>query len=451
MECSDASTSTSSICTMSARQACDKNIGASQVPRELSHSPSPRSSSLPSPTDSPPDSISSLPSIGSSFFFSSAAASPPHSHAHSEHAKDTTQGLIIPSLTLPEPLPQPTQYGKTLGDIRLLIIWDGEEDRDIVSSLLLDDNDDVVDHGIWEDTGEGSVLLASTDWIEHRDPHGLEKFEPARNVEIVARRKAHASCSTLLSLIHTPFHSLLGMIAPHCQPSAALTSFIASPSTPIYTALIVLSKSAPSLAENDLIDALTPHVPVIVLRYGLDQTRFPPRPHMSSFCPTSASALRHGLFRSPETLSSLRYEAAERFLHWREVERAVESIRAAHRETAIHLSEKQPSWDKEKWEAEWESRLSHDVATRSREDTITIRPIDTVRQPPPPVIDPLHFSSLVSFSFSLFGPAKARIRHSLSKFTQKLSDNQVRIALVGSFCVGIGVGWILSNGSGTGV
>jgi len=29
------------------------------------------------------------------------------------------------------------------------------------------------------------LLRASTDWVEHRDAHGLEKFEPIRNVEIL--------------------------------------------------------------------------------------------------------------------------------------------------------------------------------------------------------------------------------------------------------------------------
>ena len=185
MECSDALTSTSTIHPLNSRQESVDCMS----PRagEPSHSPLLHSSGLPSPTDSPPDSISSLPSIGSSFFFSSAAASPPQSHPHSDHARDTTQGLIIPSLSLPEALPPPTQYGKTLGDIRLIIIGDGAEDHDFVSSLLLDDNEDVVDRGTWEDTSDGSFLCASTDWIEHRDPHGLEKFEPARNVEIVTR------------------------------------------------------------------------------------------------------------------------------------------------------------------------------------------------------------------------------------------------------------------------
>ncbi|KAI6145178.1 hypothetical protein BKA82DRAFT_4170674 [Pisolithus tinctorius] len=442
MDNSDILTSTSTLRVPNAQREHDgSNVVAGSQASGISQSSSPRSSYLPSPTDSPPDSISSLPSIGSSFFFSSAAASPPHSHPHSDHARDSTQGLIIPSLTLPTALPQPTQYGKTLGGIRLFITGEGADDHDLVSSLLLDDNEDVVDPGIWEETNEGSVLRVSTDWVEHRDPHGLEKFEPSRNVEIVTRKVSNASA--VLPIIHSPFYALLEIIDPHCQPSATLISLIASPHVPIYTAFVILSKSAPSAEEDNLIDALATHVPVIVFRYGLDRTRFPSRPHMSSFCPSSASALRNGLFRSPETLLSLRYEAAERFLHWREVERAVESIHTSNREIAHRFLASAPSWDKAKWQAEWESRLSHDVATRSREDTVTSRPVNMVHRPVPSMVDPLHFSSLIAFSFSLLNPAKARVMNSVSTFMQLVSDCQVRIAMVGSFCIGVGVGWML--------
>ncbi|KIJ64686.1 hypothetical protein HYDPIDRAFT_47689, partial [Hydnomerulius pinastri MD-312] len=311
--------------------------------------------------------------------------------------------------------------------------------------LFLDDNEDVVDAGTWEDTSDGSMLRASTDWIEHRDAHGLEKFEPSRNFEIVTRHNGQFNVSVALSvlpIIHSPFHSLAEIIDQRCQPSIALANLIASPWTPLYTALIILSKSAPSSDEDTLIDTLAPHIPVIVLRHGLDQSRFPSRPHMSAFRPSSALVLRNGLFRSPETLSSLRYEAAERFLRWREVERAVESIGASHRETAHYISEKAVVWDKAKWEAEWEIRLSQDVSTRAREDTVTTPP-NRVIGPPAPCIDPLHLSSLLSFSLSLLDPARARLQKSVSKFLEKLSDGQVQLAMMGSLCIGIGIGFML--------
>ncbi|KAH0831225.1 hypothetical protein J3R83DRAFT_13806 [Lanmaoa asiatica] len=436
---SPVSTSTFTIRTLLPRQ--DHHVSSISSATSASQPSSPRSSALPSPPDSPSESISSLPSVGSSFFFSSAAASPPHSHPQSDHARESTQGLIIPSLTLPEALPRPTQYGKTLGDIRLLVIGDAVEDHTLVASLLLADNDDVVDGGDWEAASDGFVLRASTDWIEHKDAHGLEKFEPSRNVELIVRHNIQGDPSSLLPTIHSPFHSLLEIVDQRCQPSVALANLVASPWTPLYTALIILTDAGPSDTENDLIDTFAPHIPVIVLRHGLDQTRFPSRPHMSSFRPSSSSALRNGLFRSPETLSSLRYEAAERFLRWREVERAVENIAASHRETAHYIVEKPQGWDKAKWEAEWEIRLSQDVATRTRENTITTRS-DAI-SPPIPCVDPLHLSSLLSLTLSLLEPVRDRFHKGMARAWAKLSDVEARVALLGSFCIGVGIGLMI--------
>lgn len=139
---------------------------------------SPRSSALPSPPDSP-DSTSSFPSLSSSFFVSSAAASPPHPQPHDE----SVQGLVIPSLTLPSALRQPTVHGRTLGDVRLIILGGSGGE---LKEALLDTNEDVVDIGSPElIQPEGLVrTLASTDWVDHRDPHGLDKFEPMNNIEL---------------------------------------------------------------------------------------------------------------------------------------------------------------------------------------------------------------------------------------------------------------------------
>ena len=193
--------------------------------------------------------------------------------------------------------------------------------------------------------------------------------------------------------------------------------------------------TGPSTSEDGHIDLLTPHIPVILMRHGPDHTHFPSRPHMSSFRPHSAAALRSGLFRSPETLSSLRYEAAERFLRWREVECAVEGINACHRET-VSLSVNEPSWNKAKWEAEWESRLSQDVATSCERE-------NTARDQAQQCFDPLHLSSLISFSVSLFGPARGKLSRSISAFVDKLADSQVRMVMVGSLCLGIGIGMMI--------
>lgn len=209
---------------------------------------SPRSAALPSPPDSPApsmtDSMSSFPSVGSSFFFSSGAASPHHTHAHRgtaggggrrrtqysvsdpESGVDPMHALIIPSLSLPAPVPQPTAHGQTLGEITLLLVGNAERGRSGARALaeFLADADDVVDVCDWEDfdgdggddesegkadahVGETSdydqkkgvrrrnarVLHASTDWLEERDLHGLERYEGRKNVAFVELEDIHDS------------------------------------------------------------------------------------------------------------------------------------------------------------------------------------------------------------------------------------------------------------------
>lgn len=180
----------SSSSGFSVRTIRDAHLPPIDTSTGVSQSSSPRSSVLPSPPDSP-DSISSSPSLSSSFFFSSAAASPPHVHAHIEQDREPAQGLIIPSLTLPAALRQPTPYGKTIGDVRLLV-FGGSNTSASIAGILLDDNEDVVDVAPPEATHDGHIVRASTDWAEHRDAHGLENFEPAHNVEILDVSK-HAS------------------------------------------------------------------------------------------------------------------------------------------------------------------------------------------------------------------------------------------------------------------
>jgi len=176
MDCA-ISTSTSTI------RALQAPVDTS-APGVLSQPSSPRSSALPSPPGSP-DSISSFPSLSSSFFFSSAAASPPHLHSHHDHSRDSTQGFIIPSLTLPSALHRPTTYGKTLGDVRLLVLSSDEASSSTLLSMILEGNEDIVDVSASESTEYGTITRASTDWIEHGDAHGLERFEPSHNVEIL--------------------------------------------------------------------------------------------------------------------------------------------------------------------------------------------------------------------------------------------------------------------------
>ena len=143
--------------------------------------PSSPVSALPSPPDSPSGgSVSSLPSIGSSFFNSSAAASPPHINAPNGPPEDYAMRLVIPSLSLPAALPHPSPYGQTLGDLRLLILGSKGIGKTTLVNLLLESNDDIVHVSGWE----GNVLTASTDWLDHEDNVGSEKYEPAQNVQI---------------------------------------------------------------------------------------------------------------------------------------------------------------------------------------------------------------------------------------------------------------------------
>jgi hypothetical protein len=80
---------------------------------------------------------------------------------------------------------RPTTHGQTLGDLRILVLGSKGDGKSFFSGLLLEDNEDVIEIGQWEEAEYGRVLRASTDWVEHQDGDGLENFEPTRNVEIV--------------------------------------------------------------------------------------------------------------------------------------------------------------------------------------------------------------------------------------------------------------------------
>lgn len=77
-----------------------------------------------------------------------------------------------------------------------------------------------------------------------------------------------------------------------------------------------------------LLDSLSRHIPIILLPLPRTRVHFslPANSNLSVFRSRTPIALRAGLFRSPETLAALRVEAAERFLGWREVERAVRGV-----------------------------------------------------------------------------------------------------------------------------
>ncbi|KAI0258572.1 hypothetical protein BC834DRAFT_910918 [Gloeopeniophorella convolvens] len=428
----------SSIGSVSSRTIRDLHLAPIDT-AGTSQPSSPRSSALPSPPDSP-DSISSFPSLSSSFFFSSAAASPPHTHTHLEQDRELAQGLVIPSLTLPSALRQPTPYGKTAGDLRLLVLGSADTSASSIAAVLLDGNEDIVDVGPSEVTPHGPVLRASTDWVEHRDAHGLEKFEPTHNVEVLdVSRHAYNGEHTddaiarILSIVHEPFREVLDAIDPTCPPSALLANLVSSPSTPLYTALIVLSPTI-TLRDRAIIDGLGAHIPVVLLSStGVTRSRLP----VSAFRPSSTHTLRMGLFHSPETLSLLRSEAADRFLRWREVERAVRSVQESR---ADMQREHAVAWDKAAWESEWDATLSRDVARRLRDGTITARPsYASTKVPPcaPPPLDPFRLPSLMALTLSLIAPLKDSIGQ------VSLSGKRLGVVLVGTLCAGVGIGLAL--------
>ncbi|KDR72540.1 hypothetical protein GALMADRAFT_270524 [Galerina marginata CBS 339.88] len=533
--------------------------GLNNVPRAPS-SPPMHAFVLPSPPDSPGptsspsiDSVSesSLPSVSSSFFFSSSApgspgrshpSSYPSSHPHSDHDHDhdheigrhhtrNEQGLIIPSLTLPDTLRRPTPFGQTLGNLRVLVLGAQGAGKSFLTGLLLEDNEDVVDVGTWEDWhgggdgafGYGKVLRASTDWAEQQNVFGLDRYEPSKNVEIVELpgyshdADVNELITRLKAIIETPFRTVNDFLHPDTQPSATVVNMLAAATSPFYTALVFLLPAQPTPLDREIISSLSKHIPLIPL----------PRLHgphrglghgsaskLSEFRPASAVALRSGLFHSPETVALLREEAVDRFLRWREVERAVEGIwEGSHK---VHLRKRSMSggrigrklgekewgrsqigsfgsdaeggepqapkaekWSKARWEAQWMASHSQEVATRMREGTITERSVKRDRKssaelfkgdhgekqnlgpdsgstdPESPRLpqerqdghehahmpfDPLHLPSLLMFSVSIVGPLRRRVTDSVWGMADALGETRVKVALVGGFCLGLGLG-----------
>ncbi|KAI0819913.1 hypothetical protein BC628DRAFT_1423432 [Trametes gibbosa] len=375
------------------------------------HPPSPLSAYQSEPGSPSGDSVSSFPSVSSSFLFSSGPASPPHLRQPSEpdsELGDSTSGLVIPSLTLPSPSRKPTPYGQTLGELRLLVLGPKGADASAIVSQLVDENEDVVEVGLWEDDpSENGItrgkrkasLRVSTHWIEHRDAHGLERIEPARNVEIIELpsydpySEVENIAEHILPVIHSPFHRVLDILNREHPPSGAVAHLLSSSSSPLYTALILLACPSPLSAEKALIDSLSPHIPIVVLpttssniiHHSLPNVSYEVSSrHLSSFRPTSVDALRTGLFRTPSTLAALRAEAAARFLRWREVERAVERVhqgiytsttsqrsamktpKPPHTQCDASTTDTKGWWDKGIWEAQWEGELSQEVALHLR-------------------------------------------------------------------------------------
>lgn len=311
--------------------------------------------------------------------------------------------------------------------------------KSFLTKLLLEDNEDVVDEGVWEDGEYGKVVRASTDWIDRRDAHGLEKFEPARNVEIHELPGYEYTDNELImhikSVIQTPFCAVSDILDPSCDPSTASTNLVSSAYTPLYTALILLVSTNSSI-ERTLITELSNYIPIIVLPHVDHDDDI--SPSISSFRPSSPIALRQGLFRSPATLLTLRSEAADRFFRWREVSYLTDGIRAQRQR---QFSTRNEAWK----DKDWEASLSYDVAKRLMDldgkHKTKAAGFDESSEPDLPCfgvpgLDPLHFTSLFVFSISMLGPLQRRARSFLSGWN-------VCVALVGGFCIGLGIGILL--------
>ncbi|KAH8112844.1 hypothetical protein DFH11DRAFT_1689732 [Phellopilus nigrolimitatus] len=473
--------------------------------------------SLPSPPDSPsldPYDDADVDSL--SVFFSSGAGSP-HSHPHSgaashphsgqlrhlhlhdhDHGHDT--GLIIPSLTLPHALDQPTPYGQTLGEVSLLLVGPAGAGTAHLAAFLAD-MDDVLDAGAWEpvEGGGARILRCSTDWIEERDPHGLERFEGTANVSFLEFDGFDAAeknvVENVLRHIHDVFRDVRSQL-DNSPSSPLLHSLLASSHSPLHTALIYVTATPLTTQDHTIISALASTIPIIPFSTSCSSTalsfarHLSIQPKLSFFQPRSRS--RHSA-----------QEAADRFMRWREVERAVadrdlDIANYSHfKSNSDDLSDdcardrdiSQPSTrlrrgaGKEWSKAAWEASLSEDIARRFRQ--LPSHPFSSVLEKGTsstlaettlfssvtpcfaPTLDPLHLRSLMLLSFTLFAPRAFAPKSSIPK--SRLGPEEMAgtsstlrpyasgagsgkgarddwrawrwgLAVVGVFCAGLGIG-----------
>lgn len=286
---------------------------------------------------------------------------------------------------------------------------------------------------------------------------------------IVAFLQATDIVESVLDLIHAQFKPVHDLLNPDCPPSSTLVNLLSSPYTPFYTALIILTSTSPTHLDTSLVERLSPHIPVIAL------PPFPPSrrssQHLSSFRPANSAALRSYLFRSPETLASLRMEAADRFLRWREVHRVHNALTLSTTTTSpTHLKAHQchsPTkirWNRADWEAEWDYKLSKEVSDLH---TSALPPPSPSKPPSPSnssscaayysptTFDPLHLPSIFMFSLSLLAPLRHRIfgehMETLDDPTTTTKANIAQpfnwgvLGVMGAFCAGIGLGMLIAS------
>ncbi|KAJ7644959.1 hypothetical protein FB45DRAFT_301236 [Roridomyces roridus] len=214
------------------------------------------SSPSPPPPPSPPESpalsasgssVSSLPSVSSSFFFSSAAASPPHpasgSHAHSIAGEE----LIIPSLTLPPPLRLNSKPAAAAGKqraapiTRLIVL--GPRDPG-VSAILSATGRHAEEYGIEDDEDDGQSVLRIQG---HRDK---DQHEAEMELIVVEDNLQPDVVYSIERRILQPFRRLADVLAPPMLSGESdaerelIESLLASGTTPLYTALVVVGPEA---------------------------------------------------------------------------------------------------------------------------------------------------------------------------------------------------------------
>jgi len=285
-------------------------------------------------------------------------------------------------------------------------------------------------------------------------------------VLIAALLQITAVADSVLGLIHAQFKPVHDLLKPDAPPSSTLVNLVSSPYTPFYTALIILTSTSPTHFDTSLVEQLSPHIPVIAL------PPFPPSrrssQHLSSFRPANSAALRSHLFRSPETLTCLRMEAADRFLRWREVHRVHNALTLSVPTTSPSHLKVHPSsptkvrWNKADWEAEWDYKLSKEVSDLH---TSTLPPLSPSKPPSPSnssncvayysptTFDPLHLPSIFMFSLSLLAPLRYRIfgepmetLDGPTATTKSTKSVHWRIlGVVGAFCAGIGLGVLIAS------
>ncbi|KAF8576272.1 hypothetical protein K439DRAFT_1664680 [Ramaria rubella] len=412
-------------------------------PYSLSRPSSPQSSGLPSPPSSPGSSFSSLPS--DAFSLSVPSSPPRHDSPLPAHS------LILPSLSLgTNGECAQNLHGEALGHLHLLILGARGSGKTLVAETLVHGNPDVVDVGQWvDDPAIGRVLSAET----RMEGETMGASGNVRLVETMGFDQTDdpdTIVNPILDAIRARFRAVVPLLSQSHPPDRALRDLLASSQSPFFTAVLLLTSCPPTPLETSLLSKLATHIPVISIPS-------PSLPHASrsssrartrratvtapSFRSSTPAHLRTTLFRRPAALHTLRRQAAERFLWWREVETA------KHQTDPLDklLGNRQPNDDLpiEKWD--WEARLSHDVAlARAAMEPKMSSPSEPHACPPYANLsfDPLHIPSLFLLSLSILRPLRDSV---VARLRIGVRTRWFAATVISAFCAGVGVGYLLRS------